>query len=132
VSFDENQARRMRTTTHILNHPVASIILLLDEDTGQFDLCPCSLPPSAEQLPAFHAAIRRWCRQIARGWAQRNMHRFSTDKIQNALLLDELIKLPEIKTNVQSPDYRMNTTLSNHRFPKPTTQPKTDKPERNQ
>jgi len=59
------------TTAHILNHSAATIMLVLDEESGQFDLCPCSPPPNEEQLPEFHGDVRRWCRQIARGWVHR-------------------------------------------------------------
>jgi hypothetical protein len=58
-------------TTHILNHPAATIMLVLDEESGQIEVRPCSPPPSQEQLPEFHRDMSRWCRQIARGWMQR-------------------------------------------------------------
>jgi hypothetical protein len=48
-------------------------MLILDEESGHFDLHPRSLPPSAEELPEFHAAIKKWCRQIARGWVRRRI-----------------------------------------------------------
>jgi hypothetical protein len=69
----------MKETTHILTRDGVTIMLKLDEETGQFDLYPCSLPPSPEQLPEFHAAIKCWCKQIARGWARRNFSSFSTN-----------------------------------------------------
>jgi len=59
------------TTTHILNHTAATIMLVLDEESGQVDFYPCSLPPSEGQLAEFHRDLGRWCRQIARGWVQR-------------------------------------------------------------
>lgn len=58
-------------TTHILNHPAATIMLVLDEETGQVDFYPCSPPPKEEQLAEFHRDSGRWCRQIAREWVQR-------------------------------------------------------------
>jgi len=61
----------MRTTRHILNHPAATIMLVLDEETGAFDLYPCSLPPNKDQLAEFQRDSGRWCRQIAREWVQR-------------------------------------------------------------
>jgi len=74
----------MRTTTHILNRDGVSIMLKLNEETGQFDLYPCSPPPSQDELPEFHAAIKKWCKQIARGWVRRRIgNRSSTVEFFN-------------------------------------------------
>jgi hypothetical protein len=55
-------------TTHILSHSVATIMLVLDEETGGYKL-RLTLPRCADE--DFLRALRRWIRQIGRGWQKR-------------------------------------------------------------
>ena len=63
----------MRTTTHILNHQHSGTVLelVLDEETGGYKLRFHS-PPFADE--DFLRDLRRWIRQIGRGWQKRKGH----------------------------------------------------------
>jgi hypothetical protein len=58
----------MRTTRHLMTRSGGTLELLLDEDTGHFDLrCyPPKLPD-----PDLLREVRRWCKQIGNGWVRR-------------------------------------------------------------
>jgi hypothetical protein len=56
----------MSTTRHILNHRSGDLELVLDEETGNFDLYFRSQPLPD---PDFLRDVERWCKQIGTGWA---------------------------------------------------------------
>jgi hypothetical protein len=66
--FDD---RIMRTTTHFLDHQRSGnmLELTLDEETGGYKLRFHGMPIADED---FLRDLRRWIRQIGRGWQKRN------------------------------------------------------------